>query len=168
MDCQGQFRVADIESPYLPYSVLSLLISATAKRVFETGRRLEGIIVYGICSMYQMELTFCTFQSTSYRQICPHFFMNFYMSLSLPHCWPHELICATVLCCRGQPPVPTKENEVSNVGVVSNVAIFSLKAKVGKLETEAEKRNNKIQQLEKEKATLTLLNTEARYNVYFI
>ena len=52
MDCQGQFRVADIERPYLPYSVFSLLISATAKRVFETGRRLEGIIVYGICSMY--------------------------------------------------------------------------------------------------------------------
>ena len=54
------------------------------------------------------------------------------------------------------------------MGVVSNVAIFSLKAKVGKLETEAEKRNNKIRHLEKEKATLTLLNTEARYNVYFI
>ena len=61
MDCQGQFRVADIESPYLPYSVFPLLISATTKRVFETGRRLEGIIVYGICSMYYMELTFCTF-----------------------------------------------------------------------------------------------------------
>ncbi|XP_067024413.1 uncharacterized protein [Acropora muricata] len=71
----------------------------------------------------------------------------------------------TICMMRGQPPVPTKENEVSNVGVVSNVAIFSLKAKVGKLETEAEKRNNKIQQLEKEKATLTLLNTEASNTV---
>lgn len=54
------------------------------------------------------------------------------------------------------------------MGVVSNVAIFSLKAKVGKLETEAEKRNNKIQQLEKEKSTLTLLNTEARYLFCFL
>ena len=74
---------------------------------------------------------------------------------------------STVLCCRGQPAVPTKQNEISNVGVVSNVAIYALKAKVGKLETEAEKLNKKIEQLEKEKATLTLLNTEARYNIHF-
>lgn len=59
--------------------------------------------------------------------------------------------------------VPAQKNEVSNVGVVSNVAIYSLKAKVGKLESETEKLKEKVQQLEKEKATLSLLNTESRY-----
>ncbi|XP_068683876.1 centromere-associated protein E-like isoform X2 [Montipora foliosa] len=66
----------------------------------------------------------------------------------------------TVCMMRGH-PVPAKQIEVSNVGVVSNVAIYALKAKVGKLETETEKLNKKVQQLEREKATLSLLNTEA-------
>ena len=58
--------------------------------------------------------------------------------------------------------VPTKNKENSDVGVVSNVAIYSLKAKVGKLEAETQRLNEKIQQLEKEKATLSLMNTESR------
>ena len=62
--------------------------------------------------------------------------------------------------------MPAKQIEVSNVGVVSNVAIYALKAKVGKLETETEKLNKKVQQLEREKATLSLLNTEARYSMF--
>ena len=60
-------------------------------------------------------------------------------------------------------PAPAKKNEDSDVGVVSNVAIYSLKAKVGKLESETERLNEKIQLLEREKTTLSLLNTEARY-----
>ena len=63
--------------------------------------------------------------------------------------------------------MPAKQIEVSNVGVVSNVAIYALKAKVGKLETETEKLNKKVQQLEREKATLSLLNTEARYSMFW-
>jgi len=43
---------------------------------------------------------------------------------------------------------------------VSNVAIYSLKAKVGKLEIETKKLNEKVQQLEKDKAALSLLKTE--------
>ena len=64
-------------------------------------------------------------------------------------------------------PVPAKKAEGSDVGVVSNVAIYSLKAKVGKLESETEKLNKKLQQLEREKATLSLLNTEARFFFFF-
>ena len=65
-------------------------------------------------------------------------------------------------------PVQTKPKEGDDVGVVSNVAIYSLKAKVGKLEIETKKLNEKVQQLEKEKSTLSLLNTEARYYNLFV
>ena len=65
-------------------------------------------------------------------------------------------------------PVASKQKEDSDVGVVSNVAIYSLKAKVGKLEGETRKLSEKVQQLEKEKATLSLLNTEARYSFVFM
>jgi len=58
-----------------------------------------------------------------------------------------------------------KKKEDSDVGVISNVAVYSLKAKVGKLESENQKLNEKVQQLEREKATLSLLNTESRYSV---
>ncbi|KAJ7371489.1 hypothetical protein OS493_025390 [Desmophyllum pertusum] len=66
----------------------------------------------------------------------------------------------TISIIRGQ-PVASKQKEDSEVGVVSNVAIYSLKAKVGKLESETQKLNEKVHQLEREKATLSLLNTEA-------
>lgn len=58
--------------------------------------------------------------------------------------------------------VPSKNKENSDVGVVSNVAIYSLKAKVGKLEAETQRLNEKVQQVEKEKVTLSLMNTESR------
>ena len=51
---------------------------------------------------------------------------------------------------------------------MSSVAIYSLKAKVGKLEIETKKLNEKIQQLEKDKVTLSLLNTELRYYNLFV
>lgn len=62
-------------------------------------------------------------------------------------------------------PVALKKKEDSDVGVISNVAVYSLKAKVGKLESENQKLSEKVQQLEREKATLSLLNTETRYSV---
>ncbi|KAJ7371494.1 hypothetical protein OS493_025395 [Desmophyllum pertusum] len=70
----------------------------------------------------------------------------------------------TISIIRGQ-PVASKQKEDSEVGVVSNVAIYSLKAKVGKLESETQKLNEKVHQLEREKATLSLLNTEASNKV---
>jgi len=60
-----------------------------------------------------------------------------------------------------------KQKKDSDVGVISNVAMYSLKAKVGKLESENQNLNEKVHQLEREKATLSLLNTESRYFVYF-
>ena len=65
---------------------------------------------------------------------------------------------------RGQ-PVASNDKENSEVGVVSNVAIYSLKAKLGKLETETQTLKENVKKLEKEKSTLSLLNTEARYFV---
>ena len=65
---------------------------------------------------------------------------------------------------RGQ-PVVSKQKEDSEVGVVSTVAIYSLKAKLGKLETETQTLNENLKKLEKEKSTLSLLNTEARYTI---
>ena len=65
---------------------------------------------------------------------------------------------------RGQ-PVASNDKENNEVGVVSNVAIYSLKAKLGKLETETQTLKENVKKLEKEKSTLSLLNTEARYFV---
>ena len=48
---------------------------------------------------------------------------------------------------------------------MSNVAIYSLKAKLGKLETETQTLKENVEKLEKEKSTLGLLNIEARYFV---
>ena len=53
----------------------------------------------------------------------------------------------------------------NEVGDVSNVAIYSLKAKLGKLETETQTLKENVEKLEKEKSTLSLLNTEAKYFV---
>ena len=39
---------------------------------------------------------------------------------------------------------------------------------MGKLEGETQKLSEKVQQLEREKATLSLLNTEARYSFVFM
>ena len=49
----------------------------------------------------------------------------------------------------------------------SNSSNNSLKAKVGKQESENQKLSDKVHQLEREKAMLSLLNTESRYSVYF-
>ena len=65
---------------------------------------------------------------------------------------------------RGQ-PVASNEKENSEVGVVSNVAIYSLKAKLEKLETETQTFRENVKKLEKERGNLSLLNTEARYVV---
>ena len=65
-------------------------------------------------------------------------------------------------------PVASKQKEDSDAGVVSTVALYSLKDKVGKLESETRKLSEKVQQLEREKATLTLLNTETRYAFCFV
>lgn len=70
----------------------------------------------------------------------------------------------TISIMRGQ-PVASNEKENSEVGVVSNVAIYSLKAKLGKLETETQTLKENIKKLEKEKSTLSLLNTEASNKV---
>jgi len=59
-----------------------------------------------------------------------------------------------------------KQKKDSDVGVISNVAMYSLKAKVGKLESENQNLNEKVHQLEREKATLSLLNTESRYFLF--
>ena len=60
-------------------------------------------------------------------------------------------------------PCPTKKMRVdSEAGVVSNVAVYSLKAKVGKLESETKKLNKENLQLQKEKSTLSLMNTEVK------
>ena len=45
------------------------------------------------------------------------------------------------------------------------MAIYSLKAKLGKLEIETQTLKENVEKLEKEKSTLGLLNTEARYFV---
>ena len=65
-------------------------------------------------------------------------------------------------------PVALKQKQDSDVGVISNVAMYSLKAKVGKLESENQKLSEKVHQLEREKATLSLLNTESRYSGFFV
>lgn len=70
----------------------------------------------------------------------------------------------TISIMRGQ-PVASNEKEKSEVGVVSNVAIYSLKAKLGKLETETQTLKENMKKLEKEKSTLSLLNTEASNKV---
>ncbi|CAH3159397.1 unnamed protein product [Pocillopora meandrina] len=70
----------------------------------------------------------------------------------------------TISIMRGQ-PVASNDKENNEVGVVSNVAIYSLKAKLGKLETETQTLKENVKKLEKEKSTLTLLNTEASNKV---
>ena len=59
----------------------------------------------------------------------------------------------------------SNDKENNEEGVVSNVAIYSLMAKLGKLETETQTLKENVEKLEKEKSTLSLLNTEARYFV---
>ncbi|RMX52590.1 hypothetical protein pdam_00019388, partial [Pocillopora damicornis] len=70
----------------------------------------------------------------------------------------------TISIMRGQ-PVASNDKENNEVGVVSNVAIYSLKAKLGKLETETQTLKENVRKLEKEKSTLSLLNTEASNKV---
>ncbi|PFX14324.1 hypothetical protein AWC38_SpisGene21524 [Stylophora pistillata] len=70
----------------------------------------------------------------------------------------------TISIMRGQ-PVASNEKENSELGVVSNVAIYSLNAKLGKLETETQTLTENVKKLEKEKSTLSLLNTEASNKV---